>query len=161
SDATRVQRLAREGWLGFEHDSWALLSFTGKLWDGLGPALAVAVLGLALALRRRSRADLILAAFVAAYVIDLLTLRAHFDRYVLPLVPALAALAGRQRLLAPLALGCLVVPLVWAIGDDIRLTRTDTRAVVHAWIEAHVPPHATIAAESSTPPLEGHPIVGL
>src|SRR5207247_2337586 len=46
ADATRVQRLAREGWLGFEHDSFALFSFTGKLWDGLGPALVVAVLGL-------------------------------------------------------------------------------------------------------------------
>ena len=128
SDASRVQRLAREGWLGFEHDSWALFSFTGKLWDGLGPALVVAVAGLALALRRRSRTDLILAAFVLAYLVDLLTIRAHFDRYVLPLVPALAALAGRQRLLAPLTLACLVVPLVWAIGDDVRLTRTDTRA---------------------------------
>jgi 4-amino-4-deoxy-L-arabinose transferase-like glycosyltransferase len=161
SDASRVQRLAREGWLGFEHDSWALFSFTGKLWDGLGPALAVAVLGLLLALRRRTRTDLILAAFVLAYLIDLLTLRAHFDRYVLPLVPALAALAARQRILAPLTLGCLIVPLVWAIGDDVRLTRTDTRVVAHAWIEAHVPPHATVAAESSTPPLEGHAIVGL
>src|SRR6266545_5959438 len=86
-DATRVQRLARDGWLGFEHDSFALFSFTGKLWDGLGPALAVAVLGLVLALRRRSRTDLILTVFVLVYLADLLTLRAHFDRYLLPLVP--------------------------------------------------------------------------
>ena len=160
-DATRVQRLARDGWLGFEHDSFALFSFTGKLWEGFGPALAIGVAGLALALRRRTRTDLILASFVLAYLVDLLTLRAHFDRYVLPLVPALAALAGRQRVLAPLTLGLLIVPLVWAIGDDVRLTRTDTRAVARDWIVAHVPPHARIAAESSTPPLEGHPIVGL
>ena len=161
ADASRVQRLAREGWLGFEHDSWALFSFTGKLWDGFGPALVIGVIGLALALYRRTRTDLILASFVLAYLVDLLTIRAHFDRYVLPLVPALAALAGRQRILAPITLGCLIVPLVWAIGDDVRLTRTDTRAVAHAWIVRHVPPHATVAAESSTPPLEGHPIVGL
>ena len=161
ADASRVQRLAREGWLGFEHDSWALFSFTGKLWDGFGPALVIGVIGLALALYRRTRTDLILASFVLAYLVDLLTIRAHFDRYVLPLVPALAALAGRQRILAPITLGCLIVPLVWTIGDDVRLTRTDTRAVAHAWIVRHVPPHARIAAESSTPPLEGHPIVGL
>jgi 4-amino-4-deoxy-L-arabinose transferase-like glycosyltransferase len=161
NDATRVQRLAREGWLGFEHDSFALFSFSGKLWDGLGPALAVAVLGLVLALRRRSRTDLILAAFVLVYVADLLTLRAHFDRYVLPLVPALAALAGRQRTLAPVTLGLLIVPLVWAIGDDVRLTRTDTRAVAHGWIVSHIPPGSTVAAESSTPPLVGYRIVGL
>jgi 4-amino-4-deoxy-L-arabinose transferase-like glycosyltransferase len=161
ADATRVQRLARDGWLGFEHDSFALFSFTGKLWDGFGPALVIGGVGLVLALRRRTRTDLILASFVLAYLVDLLTLRAHFDRYVLPLVPALAALAGRQRVLAPLTLGMLIVPLVWAIGDDVRLTRTDTRAVAQAWIVAHVPPRARIAAESSTPPLEGHPIVGL
>ena len=114
-----MQRLAREGWLGFEHDSFALFSFTGKLWGGLGPALVIGVLGLVLALRRRTRTDLILAAFVLAYLVDLLTIRAHFDRYVLPLVPPLAALAGRQRVLAAVTLGLLIVPLVWAIGDDV------------------------------------------
>ena len=31
-DATRVQRLARDGWLGFENDSFSLFSFTGGLW---------------------------------------------------------------------------------------------------------------------------------
>ena len=95
SDASRVQRLARDGWLGFEHDSWALFSFSGKLWAGLGPVLVIAVAGLVLALRRHTRTDLILAAFVLVYVADLLTIRAHFDRYVLPLVPPLAVLAGR------------------------------------------------------------------
>src|SRR5206468_8413135 len=64
SDASRVQRLARDGWLGFEHDSWALFSFTGKLWSGLGPVLVIAAIGLVLALRRRGRTDLILASFV-------------------------------------------------------------------------------------------------
>jgi 4-amino-4-deoxy-L-arabinose transferase-like glycosyltransferase len=161
SDATRVQRLARDGWLGFEHDSWALFSFTGKLWGGLGPVLVIAVIGLVLALRRHARTDLILASFVLVYFADLLTIRAHFDRYVIPLVPALAVLAGRQRALAPLTLALLIVPLVWAIGDDSRLTRTDTRVAAHAWIDSHLPADATVAAESSTPALDGRPIVGL
>jgi 4-amino-4-deoxy-L-arabinose transferase-like glycosyltransferase len=161
SDASRVQRLARDGWLGFEHDSWALFSFTARLWEGLGPVLVIAVIGLVLALRRRSRTDLILAAFVLVYLADLLTIRAHFDRYVLPLVPPLAVLAGRQRPLAPLALGLAIVPLVWAIGDDVRLTRTDTRVAAERWIVAHLPRAAVVAAESSTPPLDGYRIVGL
>jgi 4-amino-4-deoxy-L-arabinose transferase-like glycosyltransferase len=161
TDASRVQRLARDGWLGFEHDSWALFSFTGKLWWGMGPVLVIAVIGLVLALRRHTRTDLILAAFVLVYLVDLLTIRAHFDRYVLPLVPPLAVLAGRQRALAPLTLALLIIPLVWTIGDDARLTRTDTRAVAHGWIVANVPRNAPVAAESSTPPLEGYRIVGL
>ena len=161
-DATRVQRLAREGWLGFEHDSFALFSFTGKLWAGLGPALVVAVLGLAArappAHTRRPDPG---RRSCCVYLVDLLTIRAHFDRYVLPLVPPLAVLAGRQRLLAPLTLALLVVPLVWAIGDDARLTRTDTRVVAHGWIVAHIPPGSAVAAESSAPPLAGYRIVGL
>jgi 4-amino-4-deoxy-L-arabinose transferase-like glycosyltransferase len=161
SDASRVQRLARDGWLGFEHDSWALFSFTGKLWGGLGPVLLIAVAGLVLALRRHSRTDLILAAFVLVYLVDLLTIRAHFGRYVLPLVPPLAVLAGRLRALAPFTVGLAIVPLVWAIGDDARLTRTDTRAVAHGWIVSHVPRGATVAAESSAPTLDGYLIVGL
>ena len=37
ADAYRVQRLAHEGWLGFEHDHVAPIAFLGQLWDGVGP----------------------------------------------------------------------------------------------------------------------------
>jgi hypothetical protein len=158
SDASRVQRLARDGWLGFEHDSWALFSFSGKLWAGLGPVLVIAVAGLVLALRRHTRTDLILAAFVLVYVADLLTIRAHFDRYVLPLVPPLAVLAGRLRALAPVTLG-LRSSRSFAIADDVRLTRTDTRGCTRL-DRRHVPRGATVAAESSTP-ARRVPVVGL
>ena len=127
-DALRVQRLARQGWLGFEHDHIAPIAFLDRLWEGLGPALLVCVLGLVVALVQRRRNDLILASFVIVYFLDLCTLGAHFDRYVLPLVPALGALAGRLRALAPVTLLLLVVPLTWSIRDDVRLTRTDTRS---------------------------------
>lgn len=156
-DAWRVQRLAHEGWLGFEDDSWAGFAFAGRLWDALGPALIVgaAGLGVALAAARRSRPDLVLASFVLAYFASLLTLEAHFDRYVLPLVPALAALAGRLRAVAPVTLLLLVVPLTWSIRDARELTRTDTRVVAARWIERNLPADAAIAAEPSTLPLEG------
>jgi hypothetical protein len=157
SDQSRVQRLARDGWLGFEHDQPTPIAFVLRLWHGLGPALLVAGLGLAVALVRRRRADLILVAFVAVYFVDLLTIRAHFDRYVLPLVPPLAVLAGRMRALAPVTLLLLIVPLTWSIRDDIRLTRTDTRVAAYRWIVAHVPEDSTVAADSSTPPLVGYP----
>src|SRR5215510_5340677 len=65
-DAYRVQNLARQGWLGFEHDHIAPIAFSDRLWEGLGPALLVCVVGLVVALVRRERNDLILASFVIA-----------------------------------------------------------------------------------------------
>ncbi len=139
-EAFRVQRLARDGWLGFEHDHIAPIAFVGRLWEGLGPALVVCGVGLVIALVRRTRSDLILSSFVIVYFADLMTLSAHFDRYVLPLVPALGALAGRMRSLAPVTLLLLVVPLTWSIRDTKELTRTDTRIVAHRWVERHIAP---------------------
>jgi hypothetical protein len=159
--AFRVQRLAHKGWLGFEHDHIAPIAFLVRLWDGLGPALIIAALGLVVALLRRSRTDLVLASFVVVYFADLMTLRAHFDRYTLPLVPPLAALAGRFRALAPVTLLLLVVPLTWTIRDDKRLTRTDTRVVAARWVEQHIPPGTKIAADPSTPLVAGYRILPL
>ena len=153
-EAFRVQRLARDGWLGFEHDHIAPIAFVGRLWEGLGPALIVCGIGLAFALVRRTRTDLVLASFVIVYFADLLTLSAHFDRYVLPLVPALGALAGRMRSLAPVTLLLLVVPLTWSIRDTKQLTRTDTRIVAHRWVDQHIQAGTRIAADPSTPTFE-------
>src|SRR5262249_2935946 len=79
----------------------------------------------------------------------------HFDRYTLPLVPPLGALAGRMRALVPVTLLLLVVPLVWDVRADRRLTHTDTRVAAQRWIESNVPQGTLVAAESSTPPLPG------
>ncbi len=159
SALTRIQREHRRGWLGFEHDHWSGLAFAGRLWDGLGPVLVIAAVALAVALVKRSRrGDVVLGTFVLAYYASLLPLHSHFPRYVLPLVPALGALAGRFRAFAPVTLLLLVVPLAWSIRDDARLTRTDTRIVAARWIAAHVPQGSTIAAESSTAVPAGYPV---
>jgi 4-amino-4-deoxy-L-arabinose transferase-like glycosyltransferase len=169
-DLSRVQRLARAGWLGFEDDHPTPLAFLDRLWESLGPFLVVAVAGLALALvalvlkqhkLSARRADLVLVSFALVYYAQLLTLDAHFDRYVLPLVPVLGALAGRIRPLALLALAALVVPLWWSVGEVRELTRRDTRLEAHEWIERNVPRDALVAVEPSTPPLDPRPIVGL
>jgi 4-amino-4-deoxy-L-arabinose transferase-like glycosyltransferase len=160
-EAFRVQRLARKGWLGFEHDHSAPVAFVAHLWHGLGPALIVGVVGLAFALVRRTRTDLVLATFVIVYFADLITLRAHFDRYTLPLIPPLAALAGRFRGLAPVTLLLLVVPLTWTIRDDKRLTRTDTRVVAAGWIQSHIASGTRVAEDPSTPQVNGYRILPL
>ena len=160
-DISRVQRLARAGWLGFENDPVTPVAYLDRLWGAVGPLLVVAAAGIVIALARRSRADLVLLSFVGAYWLYLLPQQAHFDRYVLPLVPILAVFAGRTRVLVPIALVLLVVPLVWSIGDARELTRTDTRLRAAAWIDANVPLRERIAADPSTLPLPGRDVVRL
>jgi 4-amino-4-deoxy-L-arabinose transferase-like glycosyltransferase len=160
-DAARVQRSARDGWLGFENDNAAPIAFVERLWDGLGPVLVVAAIGLVLALVHRTRADLVLAVFCLVYFAQLMTIEAHFDRYVLPLIPALGALAGRLRSVAPVTILLLAVPLAWSVRDTRDLTKTDTRIAAHRWIVENVPKGARIAVDPSTPDLTGFRVVHL
>jgi 4-amino-4-deoxy-L-arabinose transferase-like glycosyltransferase len=150
ADVRRVQRDGRRGWLGFEDDPWTPIAFVDRLWEGIGPVLVIALAGLVLALIQRTLADRVLAAFVAAYFVTLLPLDAHFDRYVLPLVPALGALAGRFRALVPVTLLLLVIPLVWTIRETRPLVRTDTRVVAHDWMAQNLTPGVLVAADPST-----------
>jgi hypothetical protein len=149
-DVLRVQRNARRGWLGFEDDPWTPFVFIDRLWESIGPALLIALAGLVLALIYRTLADKVLAAFVLAYFATLVPLDAHFDRYLLPLVPALGALAGRLRSLAPVTLLLLVIPLVWSIQDTRPLVRTDTRVAAHDWMEENVTNGVLVAADPAT-----------
>jgi 4-amino-4-deoxy-L-arabinose transferase-like glycosyltransferase len=160
-DASRVQRLARAGWLGFEDEGPAPVAFLDRLWEALGPFLLVAAGGLVVALARRRRADLVLALFALVYFASLLTIDAYFDRYVLPLVPVLAVLAGRVRPLAPVALALLVVPLVWTLGDNADLRVRDARLDAREWIERELPAGSRIAVDPSTPSLLGYELVAL
>ena len=160
-DISRVQRLARSGWLGFENDPMTPLAYLDRLWEAVGPLLVLSAAGLAVALVRRSRADLVLLSFVAAYWLTLMPQQAHFDRYVLPLVPALAVLAGRIRLVLPLAFVLLALPLAWSITDARELTRTDTRLRADVWVTANVPLSDRIAADPSTLPLPGRQVTRL
>lgn len=160
-DFHRVQQLAQDGWLGFENDPPTPLAFGLRLWETLGPLVAVAAVGIVLAARRRERSDLVLLAFAAAYGLSLLPSHAHFDRYVLPLVPVLAVFAGRIRPLVPLALAAAVVPLWWSVADARSLTGRDPRLDAAAWIERTIPRDARVAADSSTLPLTGRPVVRL
>jgi hypothetical protein len=160
-DAWRVQQSARKGWLGFENDPAAPIAFVERLWNGLGPVLVIAAIGLVLALVRRTRADLVLGVFVLVYFADLMTLDAHFDRYILPLVPALGALAGRLRSFAPVTLLMLVVPLTWAVRDARDLTKTDSRIVAHRWVERNLPRGALLVSDPSTPGFKDFRVLDL
>lgn len=160
-DISRVQRLARAGWLGFENDPVTPLAYLDRLWEAVGPLLLVSFVGLVAAVVRRRKTDLVLVSFVVAYWLYLMPQQAHFDRYVLPLVPVLAVLAGSLRAAFPVALIALLVPLAWSVGDARELTGTDTRLRADAWVQRHVPAADTIAADPSTLPLAGRAVVRL
>jgi 4-amino-4-deoxy-L-arabinose transferase-like glycosyltransferase len=152
-DARRVSERANEGWLGFENDPWTPFAFVDRLWEAVGPALILAGAALVIALLRRRRPDVVLASFALAYFATLLPIDAHFDRYVLPLVPVLGALAGSLGALAPVTLVLLVVPLTWSVRDTRDLTRQDTREAAQAWIDRRIPRSALVAADPSAPPF--------
>jgi len=100
----------------------APIAFVEQLWNSLGPALLIAAAGLVLALVVRTRPDLVLSVFCLAYVALLFTVDVHSGGSVLPLIPALGALAGRMRSLAPVTALLLIVPLTWSIKDARELT---------------------------------------
>jgi 4-amino-4-deoxy-L-arabinose transferase-like glycosyltransferase len=149
-DVLRVQRDGRRGWLGFESDHWTPIAFVDRLWESVGPVLLIALGGLVIALAHRTLADRVLAAFVVAYFLTLMPLDAHFDRYVLPLVPPLGALAGRFRALVPVSLLLLAIPVVWSIRETRPLVRTDTRVVAHDWMDRNLTAGVLVAADPST-----------
>lgn len=135
SDAWRGLSHALNGSLGADDDSFSAVAFTGDLWEALGPALVIALIGIAVAAARRDRADRVLASFVAVYFLALLPLDSHLDRFVLPLVPVLGVLAGRFRSFAPVTLLLLVVPFAWTVRDTRELTRNDPGGALGALVE--------------------------
>ena len=158
-DLSRVQRLAADGWLGFEDDPATPIAFAGRLWETIGPLAIVGLAGVAVTAWRHTRRDLVLLSFLVAYSVSLLSIEAHFDRYVLPIVPVLAVLAGRGRWLAGAALVACVVPLWWSVGDARALTARDPRLDAAAWVERHVQAGERIAVDPSTLPLDQRRIV--
>jgi 4-amino-4-deoxy-L-arabinose transferase-like glycosyltransferase len=160
-DVTRVNKLAHEGWLGFANDPVTPAAFSVRLWETVGPLVLVALVGVIVAVRRRERRDLVLLSFAAVYCVSLLPIEAHFDRYVLPLVPVVCVLAGATRPLAVAALVCCFVPLWWSVDDTAALTGRDHRLDAAAWIARNVPRGDTIAADPSTLPLPGRRVIRL
>jgi hypothetical protein len=146
------------------------------LHPGLGIPLALAAgAGALLALVRRTRADLVLLSFVAAYLLLVSRATELNDRYAIPLtVPALvlaasgvawalarlALPAGTKAWAVPLAMLALCLPpALTLIETDVSMTRGDTRIDALRWFEAHVPGDERVVIDmsrfwnSASPPL--------
>ncbi len=139
---------------GQENDVGPLYYLDSLLW-GLGYVAALAAAGGAVAMARRDRVRLaILLIFPVALFLYLSVQSRFFGRWLLPVYPALALLAGHgfvaaldalraraPRLQWP-ALGTGLVLLLWQpLAADARsmavLGRADTRAIARQWLAEH------------------------
>jgi hypothetical protein len=118
---------------------------------GIG-AYGLGLAGVILAARRRSRPEVALLALLAGYLLATGLSREDFFRYMLPVLPVLAILAGRAlaavprwRPAAAAVAVLLLAPSVWASVQTDRLLGTpDSRLLMAARIEATVPAGAAI-----------------
>jgi hypothetical protein len=126
------------------------------LWhEGLGwPVTAAALAGAIVLLRRRPWHALLLASFPLAFLL-FLSHTVAASRYLNPVLPVLAVLAGAGLALltrstpSTLALAAaLALPAAWqsrAIG--VFFAQTDTRTIAQQWIEREVPPGSTVLVQ--------------
>ncbi|NLC55976.1 MAG: phospholipid carrier-dependent glycosyltransferase [Armatimonadetes bacterium] len=146
--------------------------FTTSLRFGLGlPLLAVLLAGLVQAARRRSAADLVLLAWVLPYYVLIGGAQVKFQRYTIPLAPALLVWSGvlcadwlaraacsRARALAAAA---IVGVGFWTAGGGfayaLLFASKDPRDRAAEWSSATRPPGASVALTTEpwfyTPPL--------
>jgi Dolichyl-phosphate-mannose-protein mannosyltransferase len=145
------------------------LYYARVLWDGMGgPVLLAGVAGIAWAALRRNRGAQLLAVHVVAYYVFMSVVQDRYlvyGRYMLPIVPSLAILAGvlvhavgarlwtgaRMRTVAlagVAALMCLPA-LAGAVAFDQKRARPDTRILAQAWVEANVPDGTTVLVEGN------------
>lgn len=128
---------------------------------GLG-TFAVAMAGIAVALRRRTRLDAALICFIALSYAPIGASHEDFFRYAMPLLPALCVLAAgtlrilptRPGRLCQLVLGALLVPSLWnSIQFDRLLGQTDTRVEAARWLLARPAGAAVLISDYWSQPL--------
>ena len=159
------------GKLGLTEDD-GLAYYLGTLLWGFGwvPALAALGGGIALAVRRR-RLALVLVPAVVLFVLFMGLQDRFFARWLLPVFPLLCllaawggvaladAVAARARLrpgfgAAAVALAGLALcaqGLVFSVHNDAVLAREDTRMQVRRWMVANLPPGAKVVVEPVFP----------
>ncbi len=144
-----------------------LWTFTWGL--GWAPSLAgLAGAGLLLARRSWIRALVLLPAPLVFLVLTG-TQQRFFGRWLMPIFPIVALLAGyvvveavewagRHRRLRLVALGAAAVGLLLAqsvvadVHDDSVLSRPDTRNLARAWMVGHIPAGSKVVIEPAVPP---------
>ena len=157
------------GKLGLTHDSGIAYYLWTLTW-GLGwiPLAAAAGGAVALLVRDRPTAWMLLVPLVA-FVVFMGSQDRYFARWLLPVYPLLCLLAAhgavslarlvarrapRRLAWAPVALAAAALGaqgLVYAIHNDLVLSRDDTRQLAREWMVANVPEGAKVVVEPVSP----------
>ncbi len=188
NDIASVLAHYRFGHLGFEGDDNWRFYFGTFLQSDFLPTLLTLV-GVVVALARRSRADLLLLSFPLVFYLSMSSYRVNFTRNMLPIIPftsilaaltialawkaLLTYLSARQGTtprpiarLAPWLLGLVVALGVLpqtaaAIQRGYRQTQPDTRLRAAQWLDANTRPGTKLWMEFDTPKLtQGRYLLG-
>ena len=139
------------------------------------PVALLALIGIIVALAyRRDPRRLVLLAGVTTFLVAISMSELHWERWPLPILPVvvlfavdgmawltakLSARLGRPALSPAFAAAGIALVAIWPARDVIQLnareSRPSTRIVARHWIEANIPPGATLAKELKTAPLDG------
>jgi hypothetical protein len=173
ADVALLLERGRQGFKGValaDQPGWRFYLSTldwGMGWPFLAVSAAAVPVGLV-----RGRSDRVLALFTVVAYLYLSRQLLLFERFLLPVLPALVVLAasalaglarrtlgqGRARqpamVLATAALCAL--PLASSLRFDWLLGRADTRTLAKEWIEANVPAGARLTVQSNGPELSGN-----
>lgn len=140
----------RNGWWYYLTSStWAL---------GLVPGLLAVAGGVLLLVKGRRREAIVLGALVLLYWLYMGSQSRFYARWMLPLYPALAVLAGyalaqvKQRVAwAGLAVGVTLITAARTVDNAIVMGREDTRTQTRNWLVANVPQGTKVSFEPIAP----------
>jgi hypothetical protein len=150
-----------------QNNGWLYYAWTLTWGFGWGP-LVLALLGGLIAIRRDPGAGVVAIPTVLLFWLYMGSQGRYFGRYMLPIVPVLALLAGyggvqatktvatwRRRLAVPaagvVATAALAQGIVYSVHSDVILSRTDTRTELREWMVEHVPPKTRFVMEPTVP----------
>jgi hypothetical protein len=158
---------AGESKIGLEHvTGWQYYAWSVTWGFGWAP-LALAAVGAVAGLKRDWRKALLLLSFVGAFWLFMGSQTRFFARYLLPVYPFLAVLAGygfavlvgwvrggawRWAAGAALVVLALVQPLVTVVHNDRVLSRADTREQARRWLLANLPSYGGLALDKIDAP---------
>ena len=149
-------------------NGWVYYLWTFTWGLGWAPALAALAGAILLAARRRWVEALVLVPAVVAFVIFMGAQERFFGRWLMPIFPLVAVLAGyavveavrwagraRRALAIAGAAGLTVLLLAQSVAADIHddavLSRPDTRNLARAWMVSHIGAGARVVIEPIAP----------